>query len=207
MSVEIKRFVTGPLETNTYVISDNGMCLVVDPSSGSDAVIDYIARQKLLPEAIVLTHGHFDHIMGIPEIQARFPGVKVWVHPDERIVLTNADYNGSPMLGRPFSYKGPLSDLKEGQLTIGSFSMTVLLIPGHSPGGCALLFDDQCICGDIIFAGSVGRSDFPGGDGEKLIAGIRSKLLTLPEYYVLHPGHGGRTTIGREKKYNPFLEQ
>ncbi len=88
---------------------------------------------------------------------------------------------------------------------IGSFSLDVLHVPGHTPGGCVLLFGEHCLCGDVLFAGSIGRSDLPGGDGDQLVAGIQQKLMVLPDNTIVYPGHGGRTTIGRERRNNPFL--
>mgnify|MGYP000016031554 CR=1 FL=1 len=207
MRYEIKKFVTGPLDTNTYVVSADNVseCLVIDPSSGCGGVLEHIQRQERRVAAVCLTHGHFDHILGITEITGRFADAAVWAHPDETILLSNPQYNGAVMLGMDFSYRGPIEPLREGTVAIGSFTFTVLHIPGHSPGGCAFVFDKNCICGDAVFAGSIGRTDFPGSDGRIFIENIRRKLLTLPDDTVLWPGHGGRTTVGREKRMNPFL--
>jgi glyoxylase-like metal-dependent hydrolase (beta-lactamase superfamily II) len=215
MPLAIHKFVTGPLETNTYVISNGARGLVVDPSSGCDDVLRLVARQKLSIVALLLTHCHFDHIMGISEIQATAASVPVWAHPAERPLLTNAEYNGSYLIGRPSVYDGPVSALSEGQCTISDFSFEVVHLPGHSPGGCAFVFREagadadaqavHCFSGDALFAGSIGRSDFPLGDGPLLIKSITEKLLLLPDATIVYPGHGGRTTIGREKRMNPFL--
>lgn len=206
MECAIERFPTGPLETNTYVVSDRrDACLVVDPSSGCGGVLARIAKEGLRVEAICLTHGHFDHLLGIEEITDRYPEAGVWVHPDERPLLRNPDYNGAVMIGSDFAYTEPTNDLHEGTMTIGAFTFTVLHVPGHSPGGCALVFDGDCLSGDALFAGSIGRTDFPGCDGGLLVQGIREKLFALPDDTVVWPGHGGRTTIGREKRLNPFV--
>jgi hydroxyacylglutathione hydrolase len=208
MLFEIQQFITGPIETNTYVVSDTKKkCCIVDPSSGCKAVFKYIDEKGLDPVAIILTHGHFDHILGIPEVLKRFPGITVWVHPLDAELLKRAEYNGSFMMGQQYSYTGPIHDLKEGRMVIGGMECTVLHIPGHTPGGCALVFDGHCLAGDSLFAGSVGRTDFEYGDGEALIRAIREKLLSLHEATVVHPGHMGRTTIGREKRMNPFLQE
>jgi glyoxylase-like metal-dependent hydrolase (beta-lactamase superfamily II) len=217
MAIKVHKFVTGPLETNTYVISNSASCLVVDPSSGCDEPVRFITRGRMPVAAILLTHCHFDHILGIAEIHAATGGegsaARVWAHPAERPLLTNAEYNGSFLINRPAVYDGPTSDLKEGQVTIGDFSFAVLHVPGHSPGGCAFVFKDadasasHCFSGDALFAGSIGRYDFPFGDGELLIKSIVEKLLTLPDDTIVYPGHGGRTTIGREKRMNPFLNE
>lgn len=206
MHVDIEQIPTGPLETNTYVVHAGNKALIIDPSRGCADVIGYCEKKKLTVEAIILTHGHFDHIMGIPEIRKRYGMVDVWVHPDEKILLTNPDYNGSTMIGSAFTFTEPTKALAEGVQTIGSFQMMVKHVPGHSPGSCVLILDGQAIAGDVLFAGSVGRSDFPGGDGALLIRGIREKLLVLPAETVVWSGHGNKTTIGKEARFNQFLQ-
>lgn len=204
--ITIGKFVTGPIETNTYVIANTANeAIVFDPSAGCGEVIEYLKSGSLVPKAIIITHGHFDHIIGIPEIESVYPDISVFIHPSEKKFLVNADYNGSYMLGEKFVYTGQISDLIEGEMEIGKFSLKIYLVPGHSPGGCAIYIDKYLFCGDILFANSIGRSDLPGGDGELLVKGIVEKLLVLPEDTIVCPGHGGRTTIGREKRNNPFL--
>jgi len=207
MNVQIRRFVTGPLETNSYLVTDTeGHALVFDPSSGCGAVIDECGRLEVSPAAVILTHGHFDHCMGLAEMTKAFPAAAVYIHPADLFMLRQAQMNGSYLIGEPFAWDGPVRELPEGAVTIGGFAMEVTRCPGHSPGGCIVRFGDQCITGDVIFAGSIGRSDFAGGDAEALLAGIRGHILTLPAETVLWPGHGGRTTAGREKRMNPFLQ-
>jgi glyoxylase-like metal-dependent hydrolase (beta-lactamase superfamily II) len=210
MALSIHKYATGPLETNTYLVEDGSSCIVVDPSAGCQAPLSKIAREKLSVSATILTHCHFDHILGIGEILAAHPAAVVWAHPAEKPLLTNAEFNGSYLIGRPTVYDGPVSDLSEGKgISIGGLTFDVLHVPGHSPGGCALVFRDagttSCLSGDALFAGSIGRYDFPLGDGPLLIRSIREKLLTLPDDTVVYPGHGGRTTIAREKRMNPYV--
>ncbi len=210
MNIAITRFVTGPLETNTYVVSGKQEpVLVIDPSDNCGELLGDLASKKLRVEAILLTHGHFDHLLGISEIREFAPAAQVWVHPDEKPMLRNAQFNGSFMIGAAFSFTGETYDLVEGPRVVGAFSFEVLHVPGHSPGGVALVFRDNgetaCISGDSLFAGSIGRYDFPGSDGGLLLRSIKEKLLALPDETVVYPGHGGRTTIGRERRLNPFL--
>lgn len=206
MSVHIEKFVTGPIETNTYVVVNEELnCFIVDPSSDCDDVLSYLEDNSIVPETIVITHGHFDHVMGINEILAVYPEIPIYMHPGEAPLLRNAELNGSVMMGIQYSYTGPVIDLKEGPMQIGSFNITIIVIPGHSPAGTAVLIDKYLICGDILFAGSIGRSDLPGGDGALLLKGIQEKFLILPEDTVVCPGHFGRTTIAREKRENPYL--
>ena len=206
MNVHVERFVTGPIETNTYLVADDsGDCIIIDPSSGLDEIIRFISEEQITPRAIVATHGHFDHIGGIPELIAVYPALPVYIHPGERELLRDPVQNMSVILGINFSYTGEIRDLEEGPFSIGALSGTVFLIPGHSPAGCALLIGNFLLCGDILFAGSIGRTDFPGGSQVRLIAGIREKLLPLDDAVVVCPGHMGRTTIGRERRMNPYL--
>ncbi len=212
MNISITKFVTGPLETNTYVVSQgDNAALIIDPSSGCDALIDYVTSKKLGVEAVLLTHGHFDHLLGIPEILTHAPKAGVWVNPAEKPLLVNAEFNGSVMIGGSFTYAGPAHDLPEGRVTVGAYSFEVFYMPGHSPGGAAFVFRDSsetaCFSGDSLFAGSIGRYDFPGSDGGVLLRCIREKLLTLPDNTVVYPGHGGRTTIARERRLNPYLAE
>jgi glyoxylase-like metal-dependent hydrolase (beta-lactamase superfamily II) len=202
----VEKFVTGPIETNSYVVIDDSKeCLIIDPSSGVDEILTLIREENLQPQAIVITHGHFDHIGGIPEVIAEFPVLPVYIHPDEREMLTDPAQNMSIMLGEQFSYNGHICDLNEGPFSIGKIAGTVFVIPGHSPAGCALLIDKFLLCGDILFASSIGRTDFPGGSQTRLVNGIHEKLMPLDDDITVCPGHMGRTTIGRERRMNPFL--
>jgi len=204
--ITLTRFITGPIETNTYLVSnDKGKCVVVDPASGCGEILRKIKKEPLDVEAIVLTHAHFDHITGIPELIDAFGDLPVYVHPLEAAFLADARLNGSVWFGESFTCSVKTNELNEGKQRIGSFEFGVLHAPGHTPGGCALVIDENCLCGDALFAGGIGRSDLPGGDGNQLIASIKTKLLPLPDSTVVWPGHGNRTTIGREKKSNPFL--
>jgi hydroxyacylglutathione hydrolase len=206
LSIIIQKIVLGPLENNSYiVIGDDLTCLIIDPAIGSKKIVDQLKKENLTPIAILLTHGHFDHIMGIPEILGAFPNIPVYASPLEMPLLTTPDYNGSPMLGKPYAISHEIVPLTNGTMTLGSFAFNVFPMPGHSPGGSAFLFDTSCFTGDSLFAGSIGRTDFPQCDHAALIAAIKTHLFSLPEETVVLSGHGGRTTIGREKRTNPFL--
>jgi hydroxyacylglutathione hydrolase len=204
--IDVFRFVTGPIETNTWLVcNERHECIVVDPAFGCDEIIGKIKKDGLDCKAIALTHAHFDHISGIPELQESFGPLPVYIHPIEAPFLVNSQLNGSLWFGDEFIYPGPTEPLEEGFRTIGDFSFEVRHVPGHTPGGCALIIETFCLCGDSLFAGSIGRSDLPGGDGPGLINAIKAKLLTLPDATTVCPGHYGRTTVGREKKSNPYL--
>ncbi len=206
MSITVERFITGPIETNTYLVIDSRECVIIDPSAGVEVMISRIRDRHLEPQAIVITHGHFDHIIGIPEVIEAFPLLPVYIHPDERIMLTDPRHNLSFGVGEEFRYDGLIRDLEEGAVSFGAIKGTVFMIPGHSPAGCAILIENFLFCGDILFPGGVGRTDFPGGDGKKLIDGIIAKLMPLDDAVTVCPGHMGRTTIGRERRLNPYLK-
>jgi hydroxyacylglutathione hydrolase len=202
----IDRTVTGPIETNTYLVIDNQKrCLVIDPSLGCREVIKKINSGGFLPQAIVLTHGHYDHIMGLPEMLREFGDLPVYLHDGDVPMFRENRVNGSRILGFDFSARIKPLPLTEGPIVIGNIPVTVFHIPGHTPGGCAILVGNNCLTGDTLFAGTIGRSDLPGGDGELLVREIRAKLLTLPEDTLVFPGHDVSSTIGREKKSNPEL--
>ena len=206
MPLHIEKFITGPIETNTYlVVNDEKKSFLIDPSSGCEDVLIYLKDNSITLENIVITHGHFDHVLGLGEILEAYPKCAVYMHPGEAMMLKNAEFNGSLMLGIKFSYAGPIVDLNEGPMQIGSFQVNIIAVPGHSPAGVAVLIDKYLLCGDILFAGSVGRSDLQGGNEALLLKGIHEKLLILPGDTVVCPGHGGRTTIAREKRENPYL--
>lgn len=206
MSITVERFINGPLETNSYLVADSsGDALIVDPSGDVAALLTAITEKKLIPRAVVLTHGHFDHFLGLSDCVARFPTLPVYIHPGEEGMLRDPEMNGSMLIGLQLRYQGEVADLVEGDYQFGTIRLTVLLVPGHSPAGVAILVDTVLLSGDILFANSIGRSDLPGGDGELLIAGIKQRLFTLPDETIVCPGHGGRTTIGREKRMNPYL--
>lgn len=206
MKIEMKKFITGPLENNTYLIwNDKNEAIIIDPSIGCNELLDYIKKSNFDLVAIILTHGHFDHFIGITEIHNVYPELEVWANKLTVPFLKEPEFNGSGMIGAVLSYKGPVKTFVEGDLKISGFDITVLHIPGHSPGGTAFVFDGICFSGDSLFAGSIGRTDFQGCDQEALITNIKEKLFALPDDTVVCSGHGGRTTIGREKRLNPFL--
>ena len=207
--MEYKKIVTGQLEVNTYVVTQatgkDADCLVIDPSDHCGDVVKYLQKEKLRPIAILLTHGHSDHIMGIPEILAEYKDAEIYVHDNDKAMLSDSNRNGSILMGVNFYVDSVINALTDGPARVGEFEFTVLHVPGHTQGGCAFVFGDVCFCGDTIFAGSVGRTDLPGGNSGQLIKSIREKILTLPPQTTLCPGHGGRTTVEREARSNPFL--
>ncbi len=206
--IDIRKAVTGPIETNTYIIkADDGRTIIVDPSIGQERVLATVKAERLDVAAAILTHCHFDHFGGLDEVLKAFPNAEVCASPDAGIFLSDPDKNGSSMMGRRLTYTGPRRDLPDGIATVAGFEISVFLIPGHSPCGLCFLLDGNLFSGDVLFAGTIGRTDFPFCSEAVLLDGIRNKLLPLSDDTVVWPGHGGRTTIGREKRLNPFLAE
>ena len=193
--------------TNSYLVEDSDThdAVVIDSNLEPDLVVESARSRAVNVLAIVLTHTDLDHIAGLHELRAAFGSVPIAVHDSERSVVVD----GKP-LRREF---GPLAtqldnvvSLREGEVyRAGSLEFEVLHTPGHSPGGVTLKIDGCVFTGDALFAGTVGRSDFANSDGRALIAGIREKLLPLPDDTTVYSGHGPATTIGRERRMNPFL--
>lgn len=198
----------GPIATNTYVVYDESTreALVIDPGVEAAPVLEAIADVKV--KHVLLTHAHFDHIGGVGAVVER-TGAKIWVHELEKAWLADPRLNLSadsavtsePVVAPPadFTWQGGE------ELDLIGRRIIVLHTPGHSPGHVSLLLGDVLFGGDALFAGSVGRTDLPGGDPDQLFTSIRERLLTLPDSTRVLPGHGPATTIGVERATNPFL--
>lgn len=208
--LRIKRFTLGPFETNCYILWPDGQaeCWIVDASFGPGPMISFVQEQSLRPSALMLTHAHADHIAGVPEVRKAFPGIPVAIHQAEASWLSDPKRNLSGGYGMPISSTGPDRLLEHGQtLSLAGAECRIIHTPGHSPGGVGLYFPshDLLIAGDALFAGSIGRTDLPGGDFDTLANAIRERFYTLPDRTVVLPGHGPQTSIGDEKRTNPFV--
>lgn len=200
----------GPFETNCYVVRfpDNPDCWIIDASYEPAELIEQVRAEGLRPQALVLTHAHCDHIAGAFEVVRAFPGLPVWIHEAEAAWLNDPVLNLSAMTGFPATGPEPARLLRDGdELTLSGETWRVMHTPGHSPGGITLWHESSgtAIVGDTLFAGSVGRTDFPGSKPEVLARSIRERLYTLPDAARIYPGHGPASTIGREKRTNPFV--
>lgn len=206
--MKIGKFVLGPVGTNCYIVINekSSECLIVDPASCPPEFVSYIRNAGLAVKAVLLTHGHFDHIMGLDEVLAQF-FVPVYAQEEEEILLKDASYNASVSYGSAYTFSGA-SHIKDGQvLELAGMKIRVIHTPGHTIGGCCYYIEAENVLfsGDTLFHDSVGRTDFPTGSQSQLVRSIREKLLGLPEDTVVYPGHMSETTIGHEKTYNPFL--
>lgn len=203
----IERKVTPGMGANCYLVSceKTGKAAVIDPGSGSQMLINWIKERGVEITHIILTHGHFDHIGSVEDLRREFQA-KVAIHRDDAEMLLNSRKNLAVFMGRDFSIPPADTLLEDNQeIAIGEKILKVLHTPGHSPGGICLLLDDGLISGDTLFEGSVGRTDFPGGDMGKLLQSIQQKLMVLDDNTKVYPGHEGTTTIGRERASNPYI--
>jgi len=209
----VKVFIFSPIQENTYVLYNEGRdCLIIDPGTyfpeEKKELADFISTNGLRPKGLLNTHCHLDHVFGNKWIASDY-GLVPQIHPKEKQVLEYAPVSGL-MWGLPFdNYDGPLEFIQEGgTIRLGDDLLKILFVPGHSPGHVCFYCEAQSfvIAGDTLFMGSIGRTDLPGGDYDTLIGNIKSQLLTLPDSVIVYSGHGERTTIGTEKKTNPFLK-
>ena len=197
--MKIDRFVIGPVGTNCYIVrnDDTDECFVTDPAACPLELVGHIRREGLNVKAVLLTHGHFDHIMGLDDFLKEFP-VPVYAFSEEKPLLESAELNSSlGMFGRPYTFSGA-EYVSDGQiLHIAGFEIRVIHTPGHTAGGCCYYIpaENVLISGDTLFRASVGRTDLPTGSMGDLVRSVREKLFVLPEETKVYPGHMEETTI------------
>ena len=201
--MNIKTFVEGDIRTNTYVCyEEDGSCFIVDPAIDHKPLDEFLKAQKLTPSFVLLTHGHGDHTEGIPGLKEQYPGLQLAASIKEEDFLAH-NY-------RRYGRKDIKADKwirDEEELQIGSIGVKFFSTPGHTPGGMCIYVEKDAVLfsGDTLFFCSVGRSDLPGGDTVDLMNSIKTKLFVLPDETKVYPGHMGETTIGYEKRNNPFV--
>lgn len=205
--MRVETVVTGPFQENTYIVFREGgtEAVLIDPGDDADLIAASLQKMGLRPVIILNTHGHIDHVGAVAPIRARF-GIPFCIHPGDRFLLEQVPAHAA-MFGLS-GYAAPEvdRDLVAGEtVEAAGLSFRVLATPGHTPGGVTLQAGDAIFAGDCLFAGSIGRTDLPGGDGPTLRRSLREVLLALPDSTVVYPGHGEPTTIGRERRSNPFL--
>jgi hydroxyacylglutathione hydrolase len=209
-TLEIKNFCLGDWGTNCYVaFTDTGACWIIDAGFDPADMLQFIIENDLKPEKVVLTHAHVDHVGGLAEVCDAYPDIEIHIHEDERAYPGNPMLNLSVALAECVVAPDPTKTFAHGDtLTLDGHDFQVRHTPGHSPGGVCLYQPEHqlAIVGDTLFAGSIGRHDFPSSDGPTLMRSIHEQLMTLPDDTRALPGHGPETTIGNERASNPFLQ-
>ncbi|RYD58222.1 MAG: MBL fold metallo-hydrolase [Sphingobacteriales bacterium] len=209
----VQSFTFNPFQENTYVISNNQkQCWIVDPGMFDDRekaqLFEYIASKQLVPQAIINTHTHIDHIFGVQAVVDKY-NIPFGIH-EKDLPLLNVAPTSAAMFGCDFRLvPQPTFYISETTpLMLGEDEVDIRFVPGHSQGSIAFYYapGNWAIVGDVLFQGSIGRTDLPGGHFDTLINSIRTQLFPLPDETVVYSGHGPATTIGQEKKYNPFLQ-
>ncbi len=196
----------GPLQANCYLVSDDeGRACAVDPGGEPERIIGMLARDELTLEAILVTHGHFDHVEGVSGL-ADATGATVYCSKLVKTVLTGSEGCSATGLPIPMLPEPRVSEVEDGQsLKVGDLAVKVLATPGHTPGDVTYDIDGSLFCGDLLFSGSIGRTDFPGGDFTELLASVGRLNESYPPDTPVYPGHMEATSLGRELKTNPFL--
>ncbi len=212
--MKVKTFPFNPLSENTYVVSDDaGIAAIIDCGAlypeECQALEDYILAEHLTPQTHLLTHGHFDHAFGSAFVFERY-GLRPRCHSADQPLLADLEAQMRGMFGHAFPCaSAPASvPLSAGEvITVGGLCFSVLASPGHTPGGVCLYLEKEhtLFSGDSLFAGSIGRTDFPGGNHWQLIRSLQTMLKMLPDDVTILPGHGPATTIATERQFNPYL--
>ena len=211
--LQIKQFTFSPIAENTYVLyNDASEACIIDPGCyfpEEDAQLaGFIEKQGLRVKKLLNTHAHLDHVFGLKWAAAQYNLIP-HLHPLEKSVLERGQW-AAEMYNLPYpQYEGPLLPLTDGDtLSLGNDELEVIFAPGHSPGHVCFYCKKQgfLIGGDVLFLRSIGRTDLPGGNHAQLIESIKTRLLPLPDATIVHSGHGPATTIGEEKKHNPYLQ-
>jgi hydroxyacylglutathione hydrolase len=203
----LKTLIVGPIQSNCYIIGCERTreAAVIDPGGDADRILITLAKDRLRCVYIINTHGHFDHSADNKRLK-EVTGAQLLIHHADAPMILHQSMNRG-MWGTHLENSPPPDRyLNEGDIiTFGDISLKVLNTPGHSPGSISLVTDKIVFVGDTLFAGSIGRTDFPGGDHEGLLRNVRKKIFTLGDDVVVYPGHGPKTTVGRERKTNPFF--
>lgn len=205
--LKVESLVVSNAQENTYVIYNEAKeALIIDPGDEAHRIIEWVKRNGWKLQAVLITHAHPDHVMAVDPIREEF-GIEAYIHPIEKDMFIHPMQLFAPNTGvenRPADHYWQ----EMGKHKVGSFEFEVAFLPGHSPGHVVYIFpeDELVISGDTLFAGSIGRTDFPGGSYQVLMEGVAKELLTLPHHFTLYPGHGPKTTIAEELASNPFLD-
>lgn len=202
--MKLERIIVGNLEVNCYILStQSNKAIIIDPGEEFAKINSFIKIRKLNPEFIINTHGHIDHIGADDKFN-----LPVYIHQEDVECLSNPVKNLSGFLNVPYSFNAQIKPLKDKDaINLEEVSLEVMHTPGHTSGSICLKCDDYIFTGDTLFREGIGRTDFPGASSEKIIQSIKERLLVFPDETKIYPGHGPSSTIGHEKKHNPFLNE
>lgn len=203
--MQIQRFVLGMFQTNCFIVSgkEKRKCILIDPADKGERLIGHMKKENLVPEAILLTHGHYDHFLAVPELQKEWPELPVYCHPLD-CPKEKKEYDMGMVFPTvsAFQHVQPLSD---GQvLNVAGFQIKVIHTPGHTKGSVTFLIEDSMFTGDFLFRGSIGRTDFKGGSVQQMQSSLK-RISQVKKDYKVYPGHEGLTTLQREQQFNPYL--
>ncbi len=202
----VTRLIVGNIGTNCYLVSDDatGSCVIIDPGDNAGGIRKKIQDMNVVPVAILLTHGHFDHILAVPGLKEAYPDIPIYAYEAEKVLLSNARVNESSLFGRALTLDG-VTYLEDGaELDLLGVKWKLISTPGHTIGSCCYYIEEAGVLfsGDTLFDGDCGRTDLETGDTKAIIHSIREVLMKLPDDTQVLPGHETFTTIGRERKYN-----
>jgi hydroxyacylglutathione hydrolase len=205
--MKVVQIPNGVFVQNCYLVGDErrGECVIIDPGEDTALIGRALTTLGMRPVAIWLTHAHLDHVLGVPELK-RITGAPVYLHPGDRPLYDRVAEQAVAFGMRAAPLPPPDRAFAHGDVVqVGDLTFSVRHTPGHSPGSVSLVGPGAVFAGDVLFQGSIGRSDLPGGDGNTLLQSIHRELLSLPDDTIVYSGHGSQTTIGRERSANPFL--
>ncbi len=203
--MQTKQFVLGMFETNCYLVEgkEQGTCILIDPADNAEQLIGYMDKKHLVPIAVLLTHGHYDHFLAVPGLQERWPDLLVYCHPLD--CPKELEEHDMGMVFPTVTAFANVRSLEEGQkLNLAGITFQTLHTPGHTPGSVTFQAEDVLFTGDTLFCGSIGRTDFAGGNMNQMRASLK-RLAAIPGDYLVCPGHEGLTRLDRERKTNPYL--
>lgn len=210
--MQLSGFAAGPYRTNTYLLVGEGHAVVVDPGMHTyDRVVDTLAEQNIALEAIVLTHGHLDHTRDAGDLARRFQ-VPVYIHEDDEFMLHRGEgVSEQSRVVFDADNMTPIADIRHlvdgAEVTLAGETFLIRHAPGHSPGSVLLVHEEFCVTGDVVFRGSIGRTDLPHSDHAAMLASLRGPVAELSDALALLPGHGPTTTMRAERTTNPFLTE